>query len=113
MDKTIIKQLEELQKAIAKINASMLTKDDAKNFATKDDLKNFATKDDLKNFATKDDLKNFATKDDLQHLKKELIKEIRDSEAFIVNLVDKNMAEKSDIKQLERRVAIIERKIAH
>ena len=66
MESYIKKEFQKLNKRFDKMEARMVTKDDAKHFATKDDLKPFATKDDLKPFATKDELKAFATKDDLK-----------------------------------------------
>lgn len=85
MDQKIIEQLEELQKNVAKIAATV---------------------------ATKDDFKSFATKDDLKQLKTELIEKIRDSEAFIVASADKNKAGESVVEDLQRRVIKIERKLA-
>lgn len=93
------------------------TKDDLKQelarHATKDDLKQelarHATKDDLKYFATKDDLKHFATKDDLLQMKSDLIEEIKESEGFIVSIVDKNKADKSDVDALKKRLTRIEK----
>lgn len=77
-----------------------------KNMATKDDLKHFATKDDLrsleKNINNK--LENFATKEDLKLGLDDLL-------ADIVEVVDKNKAEKSVVEALAKRVDKIEQKL--
>jgi Uncharacterized conserved protein containing a coiled-coil domain len=74
--------IKKIEERLENIERSMVTKDEAKNFATKDDIKNLVTKDEAKNFATKDDIKNlvtkdeaknFATKDDLRALEKRLV----------------------------------------
>jgi Uncharacterized conserved protein containing a coiled-coil domain len=49
--------IKKIEERLENIERSMVTKDEAKNFATKDDIKNLVTKDEAKNFATKDDLR--------------------------------------------------------
>ncbi len=93
MDKKVLEKLEQLEKIVARMAANMVTKADAKNFATKDDLKNFATKDDL------------------YAMKVELIKEIRDTEGWIVGTTDKNKTNKEEFAKLKERVDRLERKV--
>lgn len=128
LDQTILNQLQELQKTVAKVSASMITKEDAKNFATKDDVKLLKAelKTDLKLFKEefKTDLKLLKEefeidlkllkeelKTDSKLLEKELIEAIKDSEVSIISSVSDYAADKKTVEDLERRVIKIERKI--
>jgi len=109
--------IKKIEERLENIERSMVTKDEAKNFATKDDIKNLVTKDEAKNFATKDDIKNlvtkdeaknFATKDDIKNLvTKDEAKNFATKDD-IKNLVTKdeakNFATKDDIRALEKRL---------
>lgn len=83
------------------LKKDFVTKDDIKSLEDNIDkkLKNFATKDDLKN-----ELKNFATKKDLKLGLDDLLAEI-------IEVVDKNKAEKSDVEALERRMDEVEKAV--
>jgi len=87
--------IKKIEERLENIERSMVTKDEAKNFATKDDIKNLVTKDEAKNFATKDDIKNLVTKDEAKNFA---------TKDDIKNLVTKdeakNFATKDDIKNL-------------
>src|SRR6185437_4932194 len=97
-----------LHDEIIKIKSTMVTKDDAKNFATKEDLKQLKVvlKEDLEQ--VKVTLKN-----DLEHVKTDLIEEIKESEGFIVGSVDENKAEKTIVEDHERRLIRIKKKLVH
>jgi len=105
MDKILLETIQELKKAVAKIEANMLTKSDAKNFLTKSDAKNFATKDDLKNFATKDDLEN--VKDEL--LKK--LAELDKMQMAIFKSVEATKEDRIVVEKLTKRVDRLEEKV--
>ncbi|HLC99632.1 MAG TPA: hypothetical protein VJC11_01565 [Patescibacteria group bacterium] len=72
-------QLDIIARHVAEMHATMVTKDNARNFATKNDLNNFATKDDLKAYAKRteeqfDEIRGkMATKDDIRELEAKLI----------------------------------------
>lgn len=97
-----------------------LVKKRLKNFATKDDLKqelkDYPTKADLnkelKGFATKADLNSFATKADLKDLKNQFELKIDEAVASIIEVVDKNKADKKDLDIIETRVSKIEEELS-
>ncbi|MDO8583006.1 MAG: hypothetical protein Q7R51_00560 [bacterium] len=121
----IDKKLAAIGKAIATIKENMATKSDLKGFAKRTDLDRFATKDDLKGMATKSDLKNLETrltgdmkgleiglKGDfeigLKGLEKRLTERFDESQMEIVAAVDKNKADKDDVKVLKEKVDRLE-----
>lgn len=81
-----------------------------KGFATKEDLQQFATKEDIQSLATKRDLKSelskYATKDDLKKLATK--EDLDDLLGDIIEAVDKNKAEKTQVVKLEKRINRIE-----
>lgn len=108
--------LQQIDELLKKRLSGLPTKDDLKDFARKDDLKGFATKKDLNSFATKDDLRKelskYATKDELRKvleaLKKELIEHSDQLFADLFESTDKRKADKTQVKQLEKRVVRLE-----
>lgn len=100
--------LRKIDNLIKKRLKNVATKDGLKKFATRNDLERFATKNDLKNVATKDDLKRFTTKDDLAVLQKTFKNDLDDAVVQIIEIVDKNKADKEIVRQLEERVKAIE-----
>ncbi len=106
MDQKILNELQ----SIKKILATVVTKADAKNFITKDDLKN-----ELATYPNKDDLRQelakFLTKDDLNDA---LEKQAEDFGSVVSELfakIDERKADRADVKALEHRVTLSERKI--
>jgi hypothetical protein len=88
------------------IRETMVTKEDAKQFATKEDLKGFATKEDLRQlkdemtlFATKKDLERFATKEDLQQFKADINHEFQAAVEIITD--EMRGAHKDEIAELQ------------
>ena len=95
MDQQLLKQLVE---ELREIKSTMVSKDDAKKFLTKDDAKNFATKDDLVKLK--------------KELSSEIIEQIKESEGFIVGIVDKNKVDRAEFEALNKRVSTIEKQLA-
>ena len=95
MDQKTIKQL---LKEIREIRRTMVTKDDAKNFATKDDLKHLVTKDYLVEAFKK---QREAISEDFGEVINALFEE-----------EDKRKADRTDVEALNKLVTLIERKFA-
>jgi hypothetical protein len=72
-----------------------------KGLSSKDDLSSFATKEDLKR-----ELKNLASKKDLQEGLDSMLSEI-------IEVVDKNKADRHEVKELEKRVLRIEKDLEY
>ena len=77
--------LKVLIEEIREIKATMLTKNDAKNFLTKQDAKNFATKDDLKNLVTLEQFKKElkAQNEDISQINTEIFNKIDEQKAVL------------------------------
>ncbi len=89
------KQAESVVETIDKaVNETVATKSDLALLATKEELKALATKDDIKNMATKSDLEVMAAKIETLEKTVEGIKEN----------IDKNVATKTEIANLESRM---------
>ena len=102
------KQAESVVEIIDKaVNETVATKSDlevmASKMATKDELKALATKDDIKDMATKDDIKDMATKSDLEVMAAK-IETLEKTVEGIKENIDKNVATKTEIANLESRM---------
>ena len=96
--------METIDKAV---NETVATKSDLALLATKEELGSLAakmaTKDELKALATKDDIKDMATKSDLEVMAAK-IETLEKTVEGIKENIDKNVATKTEIANLETRM---------
>ena len=102
------KQAETVVETIDKaVNETVATKSDLALLATKEELGSLAakmaTKDELKALATKDDIKDMATKSDLEVMAAK-IETLEKTVEGIKENIDKNVATKTEIANLETRM---------